>query len=118
VREAVAFLHKNHPDLIVDGEIQTDFALNEEMLQKKFPFSKLAGKKVNTLIFPNLDAANINYKMLKELYGADSIGPIILGLEKPVHIFQLGASVEEMVNMAAVAVVDAQEKEKKQKIAK
>jgi len=115
VREAVAYLHKYYPDLIVDGEIQTDFALNPEMLKNKFPFSKLAGKKVNTLIFPNLEAANINYKMLKELYKVDSIGPIMLGLDKPVHIFQLGASVEEMVNMAAVAVVDAQEKEKRYK---
>ena len=115
VREAVAYLHKYYPDLIVDGEIQTDFALNSEMLKNKFPFSKLAGKKVNTLIFPNLDAANINYKMLKELYKVDSIGPIMLGLDKPVHIFQLGASVEEMVNMAAVSVVDAQEKEKRYK---
>jgi malate dehydrogenase (oxaloacetate-decarboxylating)(NADP+) len=115
VREAVAYLHKNHPDLIVDGEIQADFALNQEMLEKKFPFSKLAGKKVNTLVFPNLEAANITYKLLKELYKVDSIGPIMLGMEKPVHIFQLGASVEEMVNMVAVAVVDAQEKEKRNK---
>jgi len=115
VRQAVAYLHKYYPDLIVDGEIQADFALNPEMLKDKFPFSKLAGKKVNTLIFPNLEAANINYKMLKELYKVDSIGPIMLGLDKPVHIFQLGASVEEMVNMAAVAVVDAQEKEKRYK---
>lgn len=113
VREAVAYLHKNHPELVVDGEIQTDFALNPEMLQKKFPFSKLAGKKVNTLIFPNLESANITYKLLKELYKVDSIGPIVMGMDKPVHIFQLGASVEEMVNMAAVAVVDAQEKSKK-----
>ncbi|WP_396152078.1 NADP-dependent malic enzyme [Flavobacterium sp.] len=113
VRQAVAYLHKYYPDLIVDGEIQADFALNPEMLKDKFPFSKLAGKKVNTLIFPNLEAANINYKMLKELYKVDSIGPIMLGLDKPAHIFQLGASVEEMVNMAAVAVVDAQEKEKR-----
>ncbi|MEZ4838436.1 NADP-dependent malic enzyme [Flavobacterium sp.] len=115
VRQAVTYLHKYYPDLIVDGEIQADFALNPEMLKDKFPFSKLAGKKVNTLIFPNLEAANINYKMLKELYKVDSIGPIMLGLDKPVHIFQLGASVEEMVNMAAVAVVDAQEKEKRYK---
>jgi malate dehydrogenase (oxaloacetate-decarboxylating)(NADP+) len=115
VRQAVAYLHKYYPDLIVDGEIQADFALNPEMLKNKFPFSKLAGKKVNTLIYPNLEAANINYKMLKELYKVDSIGPIMLGLDKPVHIFQLGASVEEMVNMAAVAVVDAQEKEKRYK---
>ena len=113
IREAVDFLHKNYPDLIVDGEIQTDFALNGEMLKSKFPFSKLVNKKVNTLIYPNLDAANITYKMLKELNKADSIGPIMMGLDKPVHIFQLGASVEEMVNMAAVAVVDAQEKERK-----
>ena len=115
VREAVAFLHENHPELIVDGELQADFALNPEMLKDKFPFSKLAGKKVNTLVFPNLDAANITYKLLKELYKVDSIGPIMLGMEKPVHIFQLGASVEEMVNMVAVAVVDAQEKEKRNK---
>ncbi|KFF19810.1 NADP-dependent malic enzyme [Flavobacterium hydatis] len=111
VREAVAYLHKNHPELVIDGEIQADFALNPEMLQEKFPFSKLAGKKVNTLIFPNLESANITYKLLKELNKVDSIGPIMLGMGKPVHIFQLGASVEEMVNMAAIAVIDAQEKE-------
>ena len=115
MREAVAYLHKYYPDLIVDGEVQTDFALNPELLKSKFPFSKLANKKVNTLIFPNLDSANITYKMLKELNQSDSIGPIMLGLDKPVHIFQLGASVEEMVHMTAVAVVDAQEKQKKVK---
>ncbi|MDI6048588.1 MULTISPECIES: NADP-dependent malic enzyme [unclassified Flavobacterium] len=113
VREAVAYLHKNHPDMIIDGELQADFALNPEMLKEKFPFSKLAGKKVNTLIFPNLESANITYKLLKELNKVDSIGPIMLGMGKPVHIFQLGASVEEMVNMAAIAVIDAQEKGKK-----
>ena len=116
VREAVAYLHNYYPDMIVDGEIQADFALNPEMLKHKFPFSKLANKKVNTLIFPNLESANITYKLLKELYNVDSIGPIMLGMEKPVHIFQLGASVEEMVNMVAVAVVDAQEKEKRNKM--
>ncbi|TBX70945.1 NADP-dependent malic enzyme [Flavobacterium silvisoli] len=116
VRQAVSYLHEHYPDLIVDGEIQTDFALNPEMLKAKFPFSKLAGKKVNTLIFPNLEAANITYKLLKELYKVDSVGPIMLGMEKAVHIFQLGASVEEMVNMVAVAVVDAQEKEKRKKM--
>jgi malate dehydrogenase (oxaloacetate-decarboxylating)(NADP+) len=113
VRQAVEYLHSNHPDMIIDGEIQADFALNPEMLTAKFPFSKLAGKKVNTLIFPNLEAANITYKLLKELNKVDSIGPIMLGMGKPVHIFQLGASVEEMVNMAAIAVIDAQEMEKK-----
>ena len=116
VRDAVKFLHDNHPELQVDGEIQADFALNSDMLKTKFPFSKLAGKKVNTLIFPNLESANITYKLLKELYKVDSIGPIMLGMDKPVHIFQLGASVEEMVNMVAVAVVDAQEKEKRNRI--
>ncbi|WP_294818442.1 NADP-dependent malic enzyme [uncultured Flavobacterium sp.] len=118
VRQAVAYLHKEYPDLLVDGEIQADFALNPEMLKDKFPFSKLAGKKINTLIFPNLESANITYKILKELNKVVSIGPIMLGMDKPVHIFQLGASVEEMVNMAAVAVVDAQEKEKRIKMAK
>lgn len=115
VREAVAYLHKYYPDLVIDGEVQADFALNPDMLKAKFPFSKLAGKKVNTLIFPNLESANITYKLLKELYNVDSVGPIMMGMEKPVHIFQLGASVEEMVNMVAVAVVDAQEKEKRRK---
>lgn len=112
VREAVALLHRTHPDLIVDGEVQMDFALNMEMHKKNFPFSKLAGKKVNALIFPSLDSANSNYKLLKELNNAESIGPIMLGMKKPVHILQLGASVEEIVNMAAIAIVDAQQKEK------
>ena len=113
IREAVKILHEKHPDLIVDGEIQTDFALSQELCHNNFPFSKLAGRKVNTFIFPNLDAANITYKLLKGLNKADSIGPIMLGLRKSVHILQLGASVDEMVNMAAVAVIDAQEREKR-----
>jgi len=114
VKQAVEYLHKISPDTIVDGELQTDFALNSKLLKKTFPFSKLAGKKVNALIFPNLDSANSNYKMLKELDGVESIGPIMLGMKKAVHILQLGASVEEMVNIAAVAVVDAQQKESHQ----
>jgi malate dehydrogenase (oxaloacetate-decarboxylating)(NADP+) len=118
MREATAMLKEQHPELIVDGEIQTDFALNKEMLQSKFPFSKLVGKKVNTLIYPNLESANGTYKLLKEMNNADSIGPIMMGMRKPVHILQLGASVDEIVNMAAVAVVDAQEKGKKEKTAK
>ncbi len=115
VKKAVEILHRDYPDLIVDGDIQVDFALNPDMLKETFPFSKLVGKKVNTLIYPNLESANISYKSIKELYEVDSVGPIILGLEKPVHIFQMGASVEEMVNMAAVAVVDAQEKQKRKR---
>lgn len=112
VGEAVEYLHRYYPDINVDGAVQSDFALNREMLAEKFPFSKLAGKEVNTLVFPNLDAANITYKLMKELNKADSIGPIMLGMRKPVHILQLGASVNEIINMAAVVVVDAQEKEK------
>lgn len=114
-REVVEILHKSNPDMIIDGEIQVDFALNPNTINERFPFSKLAGNRVNALIFPNLDAANSNYKMLKEQKGVDSIGPIMLGMRKPVHIFQLGASVEEMVNMTAITVVDAQQKEKRAK---
>lgn len=113
VTEAVDYLHRYYPQLEVDGPLQSDFALNKEMLAEKFPFSGLVKKKVNTLIFPNLESANITYKLLKELNGAQSVGPILLGLNKAVHVLQLGASVDEMVNMAAVAVVDAQQKEEK-----
>jgi len=112
VNHAVKFLHRNFPELNVDGEVQSDFALNKEMFKDKFSYSKLAGKNVNTLIFPNLDSANTNYKVIKELDGALSIGPIMMGMSKAVHVLQLGASVEEMVNMSAVAVVDAQKKAK------
>ena len=115
VKQAVRILHTESPDLIADGEVQMDFALNKVLHQEKFPFSKLAGKKVNTLIFPNLESANITYKLMKELNGADSIGPIMMGLRKSVHILQLGASVDEIVNMAAVAVIDAQEREKRKR---
>ena len=115
VREAIRILHQENPELLVDGEIQADFALNREMNQGQFPFSKLAGQHVNTLIFPNLESANITYKLLKELYGADSIGPIMLGLRRAVHVIPMGASVEEMVNMTAVAVIDAQERHKRRK---
>ena len=112
VNEAVKYLHRNFPDLVVDGPVQSDFALNKEMFMKNFSFSKLSGKNVNTLIFPNLDSANTNYKVIKELDNALSIGPIMMGMSKAVHVIQLGASVEEMVNMSAVAVVDAQKKSK------
>ena len=112
VNQAVKFLHRNFPDLKVDGEVQSDFALNKDMFKHKFSYSKLSGKNVNTLIFPNLDSANTNYKVIKELDNALSIGPIMMGMSKAVHVLQLGASVEEMVNMSAVAVVDAQKKAK------
>ncbi|MDB2648385.1 NADP-dependent malic enzyme, partial [Flavobacteriaceae bacterium] len=110
VNQAVKYLHRYYPDLNVDGEIQSDFALNKEMLSNKFEFSKLSGKNVNTLIFPNLDSANTNYKLVKELDKALSIGPIMMGMSKAAHIIQLGASVDEIVNMSALAVVDAQKK--------
>ena len=113
VREAVAYMHRSYPNLIVDGEFQTDFALNNEMRNDIFPHSKLAGRKVNTLIFPNLDAANITYKLIKELNEAENIGPIMMGLAKPAHILQLDASVDEIVNMTAIAVIDAQKKLKR-----
>jgi malate dehydrogenase (oxaloacetate-decarboxylating)(NADP+) len=112
VSEAVKYIHTNYPEVVVDGPVQADFVFNSELLKEKFPFSKLNGKKTNVLIFPNLDSANITYKMMKELYKAESIGPIMLGFKKPVHILQLGASVDEMVNMAAIAIIDAQEKER------
>ncbi|MCF6185429.1 MAG: NADP-dependent malic enzyme [Bacteroidales bacterium] len=108
VREAVKILHKEYPDIIIDGEMQANFALNTELRDKHYPFSKLKGKLVNTLIFPNLSSGNIAYKMMQEIGGAEVIGPVLCGIKRPIHIVQLGASVREIVNMAAIAVVDAQ----------
>ena len=110
VSKAVSYLHRMFPDLVADGPVQSDFALNNEMLAERFPFSFLNNRKVNTLIFPNLDAANISYKIIKELDNTQSIGPILMGLSDSAHILQLGASVDEIVNMATIAVIDAQEK--------
>jgi malate dehydrogenase (oxaloacetate-decarboxylating)(NADP+) len=110
VSEAVKLAHRFLPDIAVDGPIQADFALNKTMLTNKFPFSKIAGAAVNTLVLPDLNAANIAYKLIKELDNALSIGPIMMGLKHPVHILQLGASVDEIVHMTAVAAVDAQNK--------
>jgi len=108
MREAVRILHDTQPDLLVDGELQANFALNNEMLKEQFPFSRLVGHQVNTLIFPNLAAGNIAYKMMQEIGGAEAIGPLLLGMNNPVHILQLGSSVREIVNMVTLAVVDAQ----------
>ena len=108
VENAVKFLRRSHPNMIVDGPVQSDFALNKLMLTNKFEESKLGNQKVNILVFPNLDSANITYKVIKEIDGAKSIGPIIMGLDKAVHILQLKPSVEEIVNMSAIAVIDAQ----------
>ena len=112
VSEAVKLAHRFLPDIAVDGPIQADFALNKTMLTNKFPFSKIAGAAVNTLVLPDLNAANIAYKLIKELDDALSIGPIMMGLKHPAHILQLGASVDEIVHMTAVAAVDAQNKKK------
>lgn len=110
VRDAVEILHKNYPGMIVDGDMQANFALNNELLKEQFPFSDLVDKKVNTLIFPNLASGNIAYKLLQEMGAAEAIGPVLIGLKKPVHVLQLGSSVREIVNMVTIAVVDAQSK--------
>ena len=111
VHEAVEILHRNFPELIVDGEMQASFALNKDLRIKRFPFSKLKDLDVNTVIFPNLSAGNIAYKMMQEIGGAEVIGPILLGIGKPIHILQLESSVREIVHMAIIAVVDAQQSE-------
>ena len=108
--KAVEILHEKHPTLIVDGEIQANFALNKELMNEKFSFSQLANKEVNTLIFPNLSAGNISYKLLQQLIDADAIGPILVGLKKSIHVLQLGSSVREIINMIKIAVIDAQSK--------
>ncbi len=110
VQQAVKILHDNYPGLIVDGDIQANFAVNNELLKEQFPFSTLVDRDVNTFIFPNLAAGNIAYKLMQELGGAEAIGPVLMGLKKPVHVLQLGSSVREIVNMITIAVVDAQEK--------
>ena len=93
---------------MIDGDIQANVALNTEIQQSNYPFSELAEKGANTLIFPDLDSGNIAYKLLMEIGGAEAIGPILLGMNKPVHVLQLGSSVREIVNMVAIAVVEAQ----------
>lgn len=108
VKKAVDYLHKNHPELIVDGEIQANFAVNNELMKEQFPFSKLVDKQVNTLIFPNLSSGNIAYKLMQELGSAELIGPILLGMKKPMHVLPLGCSVTEIINLATIAVIDAQ----------
>ncbi|HMV09081.1 MAG TPA: NADP-dependent malic enzyme [Cyclobacteriaceae bacterium] len=107
-REAVRLAKQKYPDLIIDGDIQANVAFNTEIQQESFPFSALSKEGANTVIFPNLESGNIAYKLLTEIGGAEAIGPILLGMKKPVHVLQLGSSIREIVNMAAIAVVDAQ----------
>ncbi|WP_128544404.1 NADP-dependent malic enzyme [Larkinella soli] len=110
MNRAVEILQRKHPDLIVDGEIQAHLAFNTELLAQNHPFSKLVEEGANTLIFPNLSASNIAYNLMSEAAGFDAIGPILVGLRKPVHVLQLGSSEREIVNMVAIAVVEAQGK--------
>lgn len=107
-RKAVKILHSKYPEIVVDGEMQGNFAINNTLLKDNFPFSTLTDEPANTLVFPNLESGNIAYKLLQELGGAEAVGPILLGLKKPVHIVQLGSSVREIINMVTIAVVDAQ----------
>jgi len=109
-RNATALLKEKYPDMIVDGEMQANFAMNADLLQGNYPFSRLNGIPANTLIFPNLESGNIAYKLLQELGNVEAVGPILLGLNKPVHVLQMDSSVREIVNMVTIAVVDAQMK--------
>lgn len=110
VRNAVATLKSRYPDMIVDGEMQAGVAFNQELMQENYPFSDLAHEPPNVLIFPNLASGNIAYHLLQEVGGAEAVGPILLGLKKPVHVLQLGSTVRQIINMVAIAVVDAQVK--------
>lgn len=108
VADAVQIIHQKYPKLVVDGELQANFALSGELLKEIFPFSELVNKKVNTLIFPNLEAGNIAYKLIQAMNPEiDTVGPILLGMKKPIHVLQLGSSIREIVNMVAIAVVDS-----------
>jgi malate dehydrogenase (oxaloacetate-decarboxylating)(NADP+) len=108
VAEATRIVKQKNPTLIVDGEMQASVAFNNDLMKENYPFSSLVDQEVNTLIFPNLAAGNVAYNLLKEVGGTDAIGPILLGLKKPVHVLQLGSSVRSICNMCLVAVIDAQ----------
>ena len=108
VQDAVKILHEKYPEIIVDGEMQANFAFNQKNREKQFPFTKLKGKKVNTIIFPNLSTGNAAYKMMQELGEGEVIGPVLMGIKKPIQILQIESSVREIVYMATIAVIDAQ----------
>jgi malate dehydrogenase (oxaloacetate-decarboxylating)(NADP+) len=112
VRRAREIVKEKNPTLVCEGEIQGILAFNKEILKDNYPFTELINADVNTLIFPNLSAGNIAYNLLQEVAGTDSIGPILLGLNKPVHILQLGSSIRSIFNMVLIAVIDAQQKSK------
>jgi malate dehydrogenase (oxaloacetate-decarboxylating)(NADP+) len=114
VRNARKIVKEKDPSLIVDGEMQGIVAFNKEIMRDNYPFSELTENgDVNTLIFPNLSAGNIAYNLLQEVGGADAIGPILLGLKKPVHVLQLGSSIRSILNMVMISVIDAQYKMQK-----
>lgn len=106
VQKAIRILHEKHPDVLVDGEMQGNFAVNNRLLEANFPFSKLLGAPANVLVFPNLESGNIAYKLLQEIGKAEAVGPVLLGMNKPVHVLQLDSTVREIVNMTTIAVVD------------
>ena len=114
--EAVRMSKERWPDLVIDGELQANVALNKELLQEHYPFSELAASPANTLIFPDLEAGNIAYKLLMELGGAEATGPILMGMNKAVHVLQQGTSTRGIFNMVAVAVVDVQNKDKRMEL--
>lgn len=116
IHDAVEYLHTNHPEMLIDGEMQVNFALNRDLRHEKFPFSKIDGMNVNTLIFPNLSSASIAYKMMLEIGLSETIGPIQMGLNKPIHILNVESSVRDILNMVTIAVVDAQVEEQKTKL--
>ena len=108
VRDAVKILQKNYPDMIVDGEMQISFALNKQLRDEKYPFTRLYGENVNTLVFPNLTSARSSYKMLQALdTDVEIIGPIQMGLNKAIHFVDFGSNVRDIVNIAAIAGIDA-----------
>jgi malate dehydrogenase (oxaloacetate-decarboxylating)(NADP+) len=110
VAKATEIVKQTEPALLIDGEMQANVAFDKEILKDNYPFSELVGHDVNVLIFPNLASGNIAYNLLQELSGMDLIGPILLGLKKPVHILQLGSDIHSIFNMVLVAVIDAQTK--------
>ena len=118
VHRAVEILHRDYPNILVDGEMQVNFALNRKLREKKYPFTTLKDKKVNTLIFPNVSSANITYRMLAETGVTGCVGPIQLGLKKPIHILDVESSVQDIVNMTAIAVLDAAVEEQRRQCEK
>ena len=105
VRNAIQIVQNERPDIVIDGEMQADVAVNSQLMSERFPFSKL--KNANVLVFPNLSSANIAYKLLQQLTGAITIGPVLLGMNAPVHVLQTGDNIEEIVNMSAIAIMNA-----------